>query len=288
MSRWPTTHQGRFVETIGSSECRREKREPECDTGAPAQEVHRSAKDHAMLSGDLAAATLRHGGRHPHAVETITISRLNRIGTFLADVSVHKEAHMESSTSNVKQRVGNWVEAVSARVRGSAWTPLIVKIAAGMIGFFALAFVGSGAAADLLPGRAGVYLGPPTIPSAASATSIATAPVAPVAPAAHPPTVPSGQTPTTADAGAPEVDAGSVNTTSAVTADGKVILNLATEDDLRKLPGVGPKKAEAIIALRTKLGKFKRAEDLLRVKGIGRKKLAKLRPRLLIDPPDKP
>lgn len=191
---------------------------------------------------------------------------------------------MESSASNEKQRVGNWVEAVSARVRGSAWTPLVVKIAAGMIGFFALAFVGSGAAADLLPGRAGTYLGPPTIPSAASATSSAPAPAEP---AVHAPPVSSGQT-IAADAGAPEVDAGSVNTTSAVTADGKVILNLATEDDLRKLPGIGPKKAEAIIALRTKLGKFKRAEDLLRVKGIGRKKLAKLRPRLLIDAPDKP
>jgi competence protein ComEA len=191
---------------------------------------------------------------------------------------------MESSSSNVKQRVGNWVDGVSARVRGSAWTPLVVKIAAGLIGFFALAFVGSGAAADLLPGRAGTYLGPPTIPSAAHAMSAAPAPVEP---AAQPPPVSSGQT-IAADAGAPEADAGSVNTTSAVTADGKVILNLATEDDLRKLPGVGPKKAEAIIALRTKLGKFKRAEDLLRVKGIGRKKLAKLRPRLLIDPPDKP
>ncbi len=67
-----------------------------------------------------------------------------------------------------------------------------------------------------------------------------------------------------------------------------MILNLATEDDLRKLPGIGPKKAVAIVELRKKLGKFKRAEDLLRVKGIGRKKLAKLRPRLLIDPPDKP
>ena len=192
---------------------------------------------------------------------------------------------MESSSSNVKQRVGNWAEAVSARVRGSAWTPLVVKIVAGMIGFFALAFVGSGAAADLLPGRAGTYLGPPTIPSVAPSTSVT---IAPVEPAVHAPPVPSGQTIAVADAGAPEADAGSVNTTSAVTADGKVILNLATEDDLRKLPGIGPKKAEAIIALRTKLGKFKRAEDLLRVKGIGRKKLAKLRPRLLIDAPDKP
>jgi len=189
---------------------------------------------------------------------------------------------MESSSSNVKQWLKVLIERTSARVRGSAWTPLIAKIAAGVLGFFALAFVGSGAAADLLPGRAGQYLGPPTIPSAVPATSAASPPAPPA------PIIPSGQTAATADAGAPEPDAGPVKTDSAVTADGKVILNLATEDELRKLPGIGPKKAQAIIALRAKLGKFTRPEDLLRVKGIGRKKLAKLRPRMLIDAPDKP
>ena len=188
---------------------------------------------------------------------------------------------MESSSSNVKEKVGVLIAGLSARIRASAWTPLVVKVGAGGLGFFALAFVGSGAAADLLPARAGTYLGPPTIPSAALSASVATLAPEPPRPVA------SGQTPLV-DAGAPSVDAGSDATVSAVTADGKVILNLASEDDLRKLPGVGPKKAQAILALRTKLGKFSRPEDLLRVKGIGRKKLAKLRPRLLIDPPDKP
>lgn len=188
---------------------------------------------------------------------------------------------MESSTSKTTNRFGIWIESLIARMRASAWTPLAAKVAAGLGGFLALAFVGSGAAADLLPGRAGTYLGPPTISSAAPSAS--------AHPAASATSVP-GQTPVTADAGAPEADAGSAPSppTSAITPDGKVILNLATEDDLRKLPGVGPKKAQAIIALRTKLKKFTRPEDLLRVKGIGRKKLAKLRPRLLIDPPDKP
>jgi len=191
---------------------------------------------------------------------------------------------MESSASNVKQRVGLFIRRIAARIRASAWTPLVVKVAAGVVGFFALAFVGSGAAADLLPGRAGAYLGPPTVSSAAPAASASAVLIEPVV---HAPPVASGQTPP-ADAGAPDAETGSAPTTSAVTADGKVILNLATEDDLRKLPGIGPKKAEAILALRQKLKKFSRAEDLLRVKGIGRKKLAKLRPRLLIDPPDKP
>jgi competence protein ComEA len=234
---------------------------------------------------DLAAATLRHGGRHPGVDQNHSISRMNRIGTILADVPVQKEAHMESSSSNGKQSVGTLIKRIAARLRGSAWTPLIIKVAAGVFGFFALAFVGSGAAADLLPGRAGTYLGPPTVPSAVPAASVAT-PI--VEASAHVPPVASGQTPDAGDAGVPSAAATPPTTESAVTADGKVILNLATEDDLRKLPGIGPKKAQAILVLRTKLGKFKRAEDLLRVKGIGRKKLAKLRPRLLIDPPDKP
>lgn len=191
---------------------------------------------------------------------------------------------MKPSSSIVKQNVGAWIKGLSERIRSSAWTPLVVKVTAGLVGFFALAFVGSGAAADLLPGRAGTYLGPPTNSKPALSASA----VAPhVAPVALPPAVPSGQTPV-ADAGAPDAEPSPPPTTGAVTADGKVILNLATEDDLRKLPGIGPKKAQAILALRTKLGKFTRPEDLLRVKGIGRKKLAKLRPRLLIDPPDKP
>jgi competence protein ComEA len=62
------------------------------------------------------------------------------------------------------------------------------------------------------------------------------------------------------------------------TPENPVSLNTATFEDLRRLPGVGPKKAEAILALRAKIGKFKRPEDLMRVKGIGRGTFKKLRP----------
>lgn len=191
---------------------------------------------------------------------------------------------MESS-SKLKLGARELLQRITARIRASAWTPLVAKVAVGMLGFFALAFVGSGAAADLLPNRMGTYLGPPTVPSAAMPAASAHPSTEPMAHAAP---VPSGQTLAAADAGAPEADAGPAKTEGAVTPDGKVILNLATEADLRKLPGIGAKKAQAILALRAKLGRFKRPEDLLRVKGIGRKRLAKLRPRLLIDPPDKP
>jgi competence protein ComEA len=70
-------------------------------------------------------------------------------------------------------------------------------------------------------------------------------------------------------------------------------LNTATEADLQKLPGVGPKKAKAILALREKLGgKFKRLEDLMRVRGLKRRALERIRPLVVLDaetePPKKP
>jgi len=46
-------------------------------------------------------------------------------------------------------------------------------------------------------------------------------------------------------------------------------LNHAAEEDLAKLPGVGPKLAKRIVAYRTRQGRFQVLEDLLNVKGIG-------------------
>ncbi len=68
-------------------------------------------------------------------------------------------------------------------------------------------------------------------------------------------------------------------------ADGRVVLNAATEEELRKLPGVGPSRARAIAELRQKRGKFRSFNELLRVKGIGRKTLARLAPRMVLDGP---
>lgn len=63
-------------------------------------------------------------------------------------------------------------------------------------------------------------------------------------------------------------------------ADGGVIvdLNLATEPDLRRLPGVGPTRARKILELRSHLGRFKSVDDLARIKGFGKATLRRLRP----------
>ena len=54
-------------------------------------------------------------------------------------------------------------------------------------------------------------------------------------------------------------------------------VNTATEKRLQMLPGVGPVTARAIVLERRKNGPFRRADDLVRVKGIGQKTVAKLR-----------
>ncbi len=66
---------------------------------------------------------------------------------------------------------------------------------------------------------------------------------------------------------------------------GVVNLNQATETELTRLPGIGPSRAQAIIALRDRMKRFKRIEDIMRVKGIGRRTFRKLRPMLALEGP---
>lgn len=55
-------------------------------------------------------------------------------------------------------------------------------------------------------------------------------------------------------------------------------LNTATQADLETLPGVGPAIAMAILAERRQLGRFTSTDDLLKVKGIGSVRHARLAP----------
>jgi competence ComEA-like helix-hairpin-helix protein len=59
---------------------------------------------------------------------------------------------------------------------------------------------------------------------------------------------------------------------------GPVNINTANAELLCTLPGIGPKTAERIIEYRQTAGRFKSTEDILNVKGIGPKKMEKLRP----------
>jgi len=56
--------------------------------------------------------------------------------------------------------------------------------------------------------------------------------------------------------------------------------NRSGEEELDRLPGIGPSTARALVADRMEKGGFTRPEDLLRVRGIGPATLAKIRPHL--------
>ncbi|MDB5104070.1 MAG: competence protein ComEA [Fibrobacteres bacterium] len=63
---------------------------------------------------------------------------------------------------------------------------------------------------------------------------------------------------------------------------GKVNLNRAEAVELTQVRGIGAKTADAIVRFRRSNGPFRDLRDLLKVKGIGEKKLEKLAPYLIL------
>jgi len=59
---------------------------------------------------------------------------------------------------------------------------------------------------------------------------------------------------------------------------GLININTAGAKELQEVPGIGEKKAQAIISFRNENGPFKSIEDLTKVKGIGAKMLEKMKP----------
>lgn len=65
---------------------------------------------------------------------------------------------------------------------------------------------------------------------------------------------------------------------------GAVNINTATMEELQRLPGIGPKKAEEIIKYREKRP-FRRVSQLMQVKGIGPSIYKKIRPYIVLEGP---
>ena len=59
-------------------------------------------------------------------------------------------------------------------------------------------------------------------------------------------------------------------------------INTASEKELQKLPRIGPAMAKRIVEYRNSHGKYKTIDELLNVKGIGKKTLEKLKPYITI------
>jgi competence ComEA-like helix-hairpin-helix protein len=168
-----------------------------------------------------------------------------------------------------------------ARLCGSVWTKVLVKCASIGVGMLALAALGASSLAERghpLPRSSAEPKATASLLGSLAASSAGVKASDSEGAKAKPP--------------APEQDAGTAAPDAAppnVTGDGKVILNRADEEALCRLPGIGQKRAQAILALRAKLGgRFKNLSQLLRVKGIGPKALAKLTPHLVLDAPESP
>ena len=65
--------------------------------------------------------------------------------------------------------------------------------------------------------------------------------------------------------------------------EGQININTATAEQLVLLPGIGKKTADAITEYRTKNGNFKAVDDITKVKGIGAKKLEKIKSYLVLE-----
>ena len=67
-----------------------------------------------------------------------------------------------------------------------------------------------------------------------------------------------------------------------------VNLNTATSEELQQVPGIGPATAEKILQMRKSYGAFKSVDDLLAIRGIGKKRLDKMRKYLTVGKPGTP
>jgi comEA protein len=62
-------------------------------------------------------------------------------------------------------------------------------------------------------------------------------------------------------------------------------INTANSEQLQQVPGIGPATAEKILQMRKSYGPFKSVDDLLAIRGLGAKRLEKMRKYLTVGQP---
>lgn len=65
-------------------------------------------------------------------------------------------------------------------------------------------------------------------------------------------------------------------------------LNTASSAELQQVPGIGPSTADKILKMRKSYGPFKSVDDLRAIKGIGPKRMEKMRKYLTVGKPAPP
>ena len=169
------------------------------------------------------------------------------------------------------------VRDTSKPVWVALWSPVLLKVALAAAALAAMALIGVLSERYELEQRPDeqwrlVQKLSPTLLARANA-----APLTSAAPARPAPQPASGHTP-------PAHAPASAAPPAPPSVEPKIILNTASAEELQRLPGVGQKRAEAIIELRTRLKGFKRLTDLLRIKGIGPRSLKRMLPLLELNP----
>ena len=61
-----------------------------------------------------------------------------------------------------------------------------------------------------------------------------------------------------------------------------VNINTANSEELQQVPGIGPATAQKILQMRKSYGPFKSVDDLLAIRGLGQKRLNKMRKYLTV------
>ena len=61
-----------------------------------------------------------------------------------------------------------------------------------------------------------------------------------------------------------------------------VNINTANSEELQQVPGIGPATAQKILQMRKSYGPFKSVDDLLAIRGLGQKRLEKMRKYLTV------
>lgn len=67
-----------------------------------------------------------------------------------------------------------------------------------------------------------------------------------------------------------------------------VNINTSGSEELQQVPGIGPATAQKILQMRKSYGPFKSVDDLLAIRGLGQKRLDKMRKYLTVGKPAAP